>query len=95
MKEHIRPLMSYMIIISSLLIIVFSKTEVRRLGYNVFRLTNIERQAREDLRHQQMRFAQLTRPERIELLAQTKLELREPQRGQIIQLVAGRLALKH
>ena len=84
-----------MIIISGLLTIVFAKTEVRRLGYSVYKLSKVEREARDDLRQRQMSFARLTRPERIELLAQTKLELKEPSKGQIIQLVAGRLALKH
>ena len=95
MKENIKPLLSYMIIISGLLTIVFAKTEVRRLGYSVYKLSKVEREARDDLRQRQMSFARLTRPERIELLAQTKLELKEPSKGQIIQLVAGRLALKH
>ena len=95
MKAHIKPLISYMIIISSLLFIVFAKTEARRLGYSVFKLSVEEREIKERLRHRQMEYARLTRPERIELLAQTKLELKEPTKGQIIQLVAGRLALEH
>ncbi len=95
MSKEVKSYLSVFFIISALLTIVILKMEVRRLGYQVFKLGQVERTYRDDYRKLEMRFAQLTRPERIEIYAQTKLELKEANKGQIIQLIAGKVAFKN
>ena len=91
----IKPLLNCLIVISSLMLIVFAKMEVRRLGYVVFKLTQVERKMMDEYRKKQIFLAQLNRPERIEHLAQTRLNLKKAKKGQIIQLIAGKAALKY
>lgn len=95
MSHPFNPLISIMALVSTLMVIVIAKMEVRRLGYSVYRLSQSERLVQDDVRKKNMRFAQLTRPERIENYAQTRLELRRAGHGQVIQLVSDKVAFKH
>lgn len=93
--DSINPILSCVVVVFAMMTVVFAKMEVRRLGYSVFKLTQKERHLTDEYRKQQMFLAHLNRPERIEHLAQTMLNLKKAKKGQIIQLVAGRAALKH
>lgn len=87
------PFLSVLIIVASLFTMVFIKTEVRRLGYEVWRETKIQRQTEDDLRKMRMEYAQLIRPERIRTQALSKLTLGEAKKGQVIQLLGDRFAI--
>ncbi len=93
--DSIKPILSCIIVILAMMTVVFAKMEVRRLGYAVFKLTQKERDLTDEHLKKQVFLAHLNRPERIEHLARTRLNLRKAKKGQIIQLIAGRVALKH
>ena len=93
--DSIKPILSCVIVILAMMTVVFSKMEVRRLGYAVFKLTQKERYLTDEYLKKQVFLARLNRPERIEYLARTRLNLKKAKKGQIIQLIAGRVALKH
>ena len=94
-SDRVKPILSCVLVISAMMIVVFAKMEVRRLGYVVFKLDQVEKQLMDAYRKKQIFLARLNRPERIEHLAQTQLHLRKAKKGQIIQLVAGKAALKY
>jgi cell division protein FtsL len=86
-----RPFLSVMIIILTLFSVVFLKMEVRRVSYSVLKLTRLHKVKTDRHITKSMEFAKLTRPERIERYAESKLELRKANKRQIIQL-AGYMA---
>lgn len=93
--DSIKPILSCVIVILAMMTIVFAKMEVRRLGYTVFKLTQKERHLMDEYLKKQVFLAHLNSPERIEHLARTRLNLKKAKKGQIIQLIAGRVALKY
>ena len=93
--DSIKPILSCVIVILAMMTVVFAKMEVRRLGYAVFKLTQKERYLTDEYLKKQVFLAHLSRPDRIEHLARTRLNLKKAKKGQIIQLIAGRVALKH
>lgn len=88
------PFLSVGMVVLSLFCLVFCKMEVRRLGYSVLRLTRAEGQMRDLERERQMQLAKLTRPERLQAVAQSRLTLRKPEAGQIIQMTSRGIALR-
>ncbi len=94
-KSDLKPFLSIVIIIFSLLTIVFSKMEVRRQGYALLKVSRLHKTKVEERRLVEMNLAKLTRPDRIEEYAQSRLALRKADRGQIIQLAGQTIALQH
>ena len=90
--QNLRPFLSVLMLISTLLAVVFFKMEVRRVGYSILRISRAEKLANDDHRLQNISFRKLTRPGRIESLAQTKLALNKAGQGQVLQ-VAGRVLI--
>ncbi len=90
----IAPFMSVAIIALSLFFVAFAKMEVRRLGYGVLKLSREERSLRDSERDAMIRLAKATRPERLALVAESRLTLRRAQKGQIIQMTENGLALE-
>jgi hypothetical protein len=88
------PFASVLIIVSSLLAMVFCKMEVRRMGYSVLQMARIERQMRDHERLQMVQLAKITRPERLQSVAQHHLTLHKPGSGQIIQMTEQGVALR-
>ena len=89
----LRPLISFIIIITAMLTVVFFRMEVRRLGYEVFKLTQIEKKELDKYRKKQVQFYQLTRSDRISKLSKNQgLDSAKP--GQIVQLVADSAAIE-
>ncbi len=91
---NIAPFISVAMIMSFLFFIAFSKMEVRRLGYSVWKLSREERRLRDVERDLQIQVAKAMRPERLSAVAQTKLTLRRAERGQIIQMTEAGVALE-
>lgn len=94
MSREFAPFASVMILVASLLCVVFCKMEVRRLGYSVLKLTRVERQIRDHEREQLVQLAKITRPERLQEVAQHRLTLKKPESGQIIQMTEQGIAFR-
>ncbi|HVK61948.1 MAG TPA: hypothetical protein VM432_10375 [Bdellovibrionales bacterium] len=74
--------------------VVFCKMEVRRMGYSVLKLTREERRMRDTERQQSIQLAKITRPERLQAIAEARLTLKKAQSGQIIQMTERGIALR-
>lgn len=91
----IKPFISIGLLIFTLLTVVFMKMEVRRMGYSLLKDSRQHKTLTETKRMQEMTLAQLVRPERIETLAQKRLSLQKPSKGQIVQLSGQRIVLQN
>lgn len=90
----VAPFVSVAIISISLFFLAFSKMEVRRLGYSVLKKSREERSLRDLERDAMIRLAKATRPERLALVAESRLTLRRAEKGQIIQMTENGVALE-
>ena len=94
LSREMAPFVSVLIIVAGLLSLVFCKMEVRRLGYSILQLTRVEQQIRDRERLQMVQLAKITRPERLQSLAEHRLTLRKPGIGQIIQMTEQGVAFR-
>lgn len=85
-SRDVAPFVSLMVMIAALLSLVFCKMEVRRMGYSILQLTRVERQMRDRERVQLVQLAKITRPGRVQAVAEHRLTLRRAGAGQIIQM---------
>ncbi len=92
--RELAPFLSVLILIATLFSIVFCKMEVRRMGYSVLKLSREERQMRDREREQIIMLAKMTRPERLQSVAQNRLTFKKPESGQIIQMTEQGIALR-
>jgi hypothetical protein len=88
------PFASLLVAVACAFCMVFCKMEVRRMGYSVLKLSRIERQMRDHEREQLVQLAKITRPERLQAVAQNRLTLRKPGLGQIIQMTEQGIAFR-
>ncbi len=89
----LRPFFSIMMIILSLLTIVFIKIEVRRLNYSILR-KNRQHQVLMNRYHKNlMSYLEMTRGARLNRLARSQLTLDHAQKGQVILIVGGDIAI--
>ena len=93
-NDQVAPFISVLIAIATLFSIVFCKMEVRRMGYSVLKLSREERQMRDKERLQIITLAKMTRPERLQAVAQNRLTFKKPESGQIIQMTEQGIALR-
>lgn len=94
-KSDFRPFFSVLIVIFTMLTVVFSKMEVRRLGYSLLKDSRTLKTMQETKRLHQMKLATLTHPERIESFAQKRLALKRAEKGQIVQISGERIVLQN
>ncbi len=97
MKEKntdFRAFLSVLLIIGALFSIVFCKMEVRRMGYEVWKITKQAKRLEDNKRSMSMEFAKLTRPERVEKYAQKYLALHRAEKKQIIQMDNNSIAFQ-
>lgn len=94
LSSDVAPFASITLIVMSLLAMVFCKMEVRRMGYAVLQLSRTERQMRDHERLQMVQLAKITRPERLQAVAENRLTLRKPGYGQIIQMTEQGVAFR-
>jgi cell division protein FtsL len=85
-KSTLKPFLSILIIVMTMLTVVFVKMETRRLGYAVLKKTRTEKSLIDSRRELSMRLTRLTQPGRIERIALRRLDLKHAQKGQIVQL---------
>lgn len=81
-----KSFVSILLILGSLFALVFFKMEVRRLGYEVWQLSRVEKNETEKVRAKNLAFAKLVRPERVEKYAKTYWALQRANQNQVIQL---------
>lgn len=92
--ESVKPIISIMIIISSLFSVVFLQMEVRRQGYAVWKQSRKYKNAMDEKRVLVSRYAKITNSNRLQEVAFSKLTLTEAKSGQIIHMSGDRIALK-
>lgn len=92
--KDLAPFVSIFIIVASAFGVVFCKMEMRRMGYSVLKLTREERKIRDEQRQQMIQLARITRPERVQAVAQARLTLKKAESGQIIQMTERGIAFK-
>ena len=93
-RREYAPFASLLIIVFCLFSVVFCKMEVRRMGYSVLKLSREERKMRDLDRQQMIQLAKITRPERLQQVAQARLTLKRAEFGQIIQMSGRGVAFK-
>src|SRR5688572_13330565 len=84
--NHLKPFLSLILIIGSLLTLVFLRMEERRLGYGVLRLNMSYKKVVDQKRMLEMQLAKVTRPQLLDTWAQRKLTLKKADSKQIIHL---------
>ncbi len=92
--EELRPYFSIFIIIGFLFTIVFLKMEIRRIGYTDLKLSRVEKRTRDLSRGQMIALAKVTRPDRLQKVAESRLTLRKAESGQIIQMTDSGRSIK-
>ena len=93
-RREYAPFASLLIIVFCLFSVVFCKMEVRRMGYSVLKLSREERNMKDLERQQMIQLAKITRPERLQQVAQGRLTLKKAEVGQIIQMTGRGVALR-
>lgn len=81
-----KSMLSVFLIICSLLFVVFTKMEERRLGYEILKLTKDQKLAIEEKRQKEVSLARMSRPQQVEKFAHERSTLKKVQDSQIIQL---------
>ena len=84
--RQLKPFLSLLIIIATLLGLVFIKMEERRLSYAVLKLTREFKKTNELKRQKEISLAKLSRPQLVENIATQRLTLRKIKPAQIINL---------
>jgi hypothetical protein len=71
--QEIAPFVSLVLILVTLFAVLFCKMELRRVGYSVLKLTREERKMRDLERQQSIMLAKITRPDRLQSVADARL----------------------
>lgn len=84
--KPLKPFLSILFLISTLIALVFVKMEERRLSYVVLKLTKEFKKINEVKKQKEIALAKLTRPQLLENVATKKLTLKRISQSQIIHL---------
>ncbi len=84
--KHIKPFVSLLLIIGSLLFLVFLRMEERRLGYGILKVNSEYKKLADQKRNFEMILAKVTRPQLLDSWAQRKMTLKKVDSHQIIHL---------
>lgn len=87
--RQLKPFLSILFIITTLLAIVFIKMEERRLSYVVLKLTQEHKKVIEIQKQKEISLAKLTRPQLLDNVATKKLTLKRVTASQIIHLTSA------
>ena len=93
MHDSFRPFFSVASIILSLFVIVFIKMESRRINYSLLRQSRKHQELLDRYHKDLMSYLEMTQGSRLNRLARTKLTLERAEKGQVILLVGGKLAI--
>lgn len=86
--QQLRPFLSLLFVICTLLGLVFIKMEERRISYVVLKLTKEHKRTSEMKRQKEISLAKLTRPQLLENLATRRSTLKRVTPNQIIHLTS-------
>ena len=86
--KQLKPFLSILFIIASLLSLVFLKMEERRLSYVVLKLNKDKKRALEIQKQKEIALAKFTRPQLLENVAIEKLTMKRVTASQIIHLTS-------
>lgn len=93
-KLHpLKPFLSVLIIVSSLLAVVFIKMEARRMGYLTLTQLRDFKAKQDEVRQKNRILADLLGPQKLRSFALNRLTLQEVQSGQMIHLSEDGLAV--
>lgn len=92
--RQLKPFLSLLFIISTLLGLVFIKMEERRLSYVVLKSTRDYKKISEITRQKEISLAKLLRPQLVETVATQRLTMRKIKPTQIINLANANQTLK-
>lgn len=84
--QQLKPFLSVLFIISTLIGLIFVKMEERRMSYTVLTQSHEYKKVREVTKQKEITLAKLTRPQLVENLATKKLTLKRVTPAQIIHL---------
>lgn len=84
--QQFKPFFSLIFIILTLFLVVFFKMEERRIGYSILKLNGEFKRVSEIRRNREIQRAQLSRPQRLDQMAQEKLTLKRAAASQIVYL---------
>lgn len=84
--NELKPVLSIVIIISTLLGLVFLQMEERRIGYTILKMSRNLKNRIDERRALELRLAQATRLEKLEVMASQRLTLKKAQSHQVIYL---------
>lgn len=84
--KYVKPFLSLILIIMSLLFLVFLRMEERRLGYSILKINSEYKKLGDQKRMLEIQLAKVTRPQLLDSWAQNKLTLKKLESNQIIHL---------
>lgn len=87
-RKDINPFLSIVILIVSLFLIAFLHMEERRLGYQIYYLSQQNKKIEIERKVKEIELAKLAIPSQIMSFAKNKLTLRNPELNQIIHLAS-------
>jgi len=87
-NKSFSPFLSTFFVIMALLVSVFFKMEVVREGYELVRLSRMEKQEIDKGRRLQTEYSKLLRPERLDRIATQKLALTRAQKAQVVLMAS-------
>lgn len=87
-RKDIYPFLSIVILIGSLFLIAFLHMEERRLGYQIYYLSQKNKKIEIERKVKEIELAKLAIPSQIMSFAKSKLTLRNPELSQIIHLAS-------
>jgi len=93
--SELKPFVSLLLILVTLFSIVFIKMEVRRSGYVMLKQSRLHKKMQDKYHMKVSQYAKLTRPDRLQRLASSRMTLRKPGFGQIVQISGKKIALKY
>ena len=89
------PFLSLFSLIAVAFAVVFLKMQTIELSYEMVKLRHLHKTAQDDKARLEMRYARLTRPERIDRLATKNLSLARAQKKQVVLMAAaGNIAVR-
>lgn len=87
-RKDINPFLSITILIGTLFLIAFLHMEERRLGYQIYYLSQQNKKIEIERKIKEIELARLAIPSQIMSFAKNKLTLRNPELNQIIHLAS-------
>lgn len=84
--NELKPIVSIVVIIGTLLGLVFLQMEERRIGYSILKMSRTFKAKVDERRALEIRLAQATRLEKLESMALSRLTLKRTQNHQVIYL---------